>query len=129
MFAQQGLAKVLSDPRLATFDGQEALIFAGDQIPITNTTTAGNPPVTSETVTFQPIGVTLKVVPKVNADRTISVVGAPGGDDGDVVYRSTPTNPNGLPNISIREAVTQLTVADGDTIVIGGLMRYSESRR
>ncbi len=47
LFEQQGLAKVLSDPQISTFDGQEALIFAGDQIPINNTTTAGNPPVTS----------------------------------------------------------------------------------
>jgi len=126
LFIQQGHAKVLSDPQIATFDGQEALIFAGDQIPISNTTTAGNPPVTSETITFQPIGVTLKVVPKVNADRTISVSVHPVVTTATSFTPPTPTNPNGLPNISIREAVTQLTVADGDTIVIGGLMKYSD---
>jgi len=126
LFEQQGLAKVLSDPQISTFDGQEALIFAGDQIPINNTTTAGNPPVTSETVTFQPIGVTLKVVPKVNADRTINVSVHPVVTTATSFTPPTPTNPSGLPNISIREAVTQLTVGNGDTIVIGGLMRYSD---
>jgi len=107
-FIQNGSAKVLSDPRLATYDGQEALIFAGDQIPIVNTTTAGEPPVTTETVTFQPIGVTLKIIPKVNADRTISVQVHPVVTVATSFTPATPQNPNGLPIISIREAVTTL---------------------
>lgn len=119
-------AKVLSDPRLATFDGQEALIFAGDQIPIVNTTTAGNPPVTSETVTFQPVGVTLKIVPKINSDRTITVLAHPLVTTATSFTGATTTNPNGLPIIATREAVTNLRVADGDSVILGGLMRYSD---
>lgn len=119
-------AKVLSDPRIATFDGQEALIFAGDQIPIVNTTTAGNPPVTSETVTFQPVGVTLKIVPKINADRTINVLAHPLVTTATSFTAPTSTNPNGLPIIASREAVTSLRVSDGDSVVLGGLMRYSD---
>ena len=119
-------AKVLSDPRLATFDGQEALIFAGDQIPIVNTTTAGNPPVTSQTVTFQPVGVTLKIVPKINSDRTISVLAHPLVTTATSFTPATSANPNGLPIIATREAVTSLRVSDGDSVVLGGLMRYSD---
>jgi type IV pilus assembly protein PilQ len=119
-------AKILSDPRLATFDGQEALIFAGDQIPIVNTTTAGNPPVTSQTVTFQPIGVTLKIVPKINSDRTINVLAHPLVTTATSFTPATQQNPNGLPIIATREAVTSLRVPDGDSIVLGGLMRYSD---
>ena len=77
-------------------------------------------------MTFQPIGVTLKVVPKVNADRTINVSVHPVVTTATSFTPPTPTNPSGLPNISIREAVTRLTVGNGDTIVIGGLMRYSD---
>jgi type II secretory pathway component GspD/PulD (secretin) len=121
-----GTARVLSDPRLATYDGQEALIFAGDQIPIVNTTTAGNPPVTSETVTFQPIGVTLKIVPKINSDRTINVLVHPLVTTATSFTPGTSTNPNGLPIVATREAVTSLRVADGDSVVLGGLMRYSD---
>jgi type IV pilus assembly protein PilQ len=119
-------AKVLSDPRLATHDGQEALIFAGDQIPIVNTTTSGNPPVTTETVTFQPIGVTLKIVPKIYADRTIEVLAHPLITTATSFTPGTSTNPNGLPIIATREAVTSLRVADGDSVVLGGLMSYSD---
>jgi type IV pilus assembly protein PilQ len=125
-FVSEGYAKVLSDPRIATPDGQEALIFAGDQIPIVNTTTAGNPPVTTSTVTFQPIGVTLKIIPKVNADRTITVQVHPVVTTVTSFTQPTPENPSGLPNISIREAVTSLRVADGDSIILGGLMQYSD---
>lgn len=121
-----GNAKVLSDPRLATFDGQEGLIFAGDQIPIVNTTTAGNPPVTTQTVTFQPIGVTLKIVPKINSDRTINIIAHPLVTTATSFTPSTGSNPNGLPIIATREAVTQLRVADGDSMILGGLMRYSD---
>ena len=121
-----GTAKVLSDPRLATYDGQQALIFAGDQIPIVNTTTAGNPPVTSQTVTFQPIGVTLKIVPKINSDRTINVMVHPLVTTATSFTPGTSTNPNGLPIVATREAVTSLRVGDGESVVLGGLMRYSD---
>jgi type IV pilus assembly protein PilQ len=119
-------AKVLSDPRISTFDGQEALIFAGDQIPIVNTTTSGNPPVTSETVTFQPIGVTLKIVPKINSDRTINMLVHPLVTTATSFTAATVNNPNGLPIIATREAATSARIADGDSVVIGGLMRYSD---
>jgi type II secretory pathway component GspD/PulD (secretin) len=125
-FVQNGNAKVLSDPRVATYDGQEALIFAGDQIPIVNTTTSGNPPVTSQTVTFQPIGVSLKIVPKINSDRTIGVLVHPLVTTATSFTPATAQNPNGLPIIATREAVTSLRVADGDSVVLGGLMRYSD---
>lgn len=121
-----GTAKVLSDPRVATPDGQEALIFAGDQIPIVNTTTSGNPPVTSQNVTFQPIGVTLKITPKINSDRTIMVQVHPLVTTATSFTPGNSTNPNGLPIIATREAVTSLRVADGDSLVLGGLMRYSD---
>ncbi len=123
---QEGFAKVLSDPRVGTFDGQEALIFAGDQIPIVNSTTAGNPPVTTQTVTFQPIGVTLKVIPKVNADRTITVQIHPVVTTATSFTAATATNPNGLPIIATREAVTSMQVGDGDSIILGGLMKFSD---
>jgi type IV pilus assembly protein PilQ len=127
-FVQHGSAKVLSDPRLSTYDGQEALIFAGDQIPIVNTTTAGNPPVTTETVTFQPIGVTLKIVPKVNADRTIDVLVHPLVTTASSFTPATSNNPNGLPIITTREAVTSVRVGDAESVVLGGLMTYSDIR-
>jgi type IV pilus assembly protein PilQ len=123
---QNNNAKVLSDPRIATFDGQEALIFAGDQIPIVNTTTAGNPPITSQTVTFQPIGVTLKIIPKINADHTINVIVHPLVTTATSFTPATANNPNGLPIIATREAATSARVADGDSVVLGGLMRYSD---
>ena len=118
-FVSQGHAKVLSDPRVATFDGQEALIFAGDQIPIINTTTAGNPPVTTQTVTFQPVGVTLKVIPKINADRTVTVMIHP-------VVTTVTKIVAGNPQIAVREAVTSLAIPDGGSFILGGLLKFSD---
>ena len=125
-FVQTNNAKVLSDPRIATPDGQQALIFAGDQIPIVNTTVSGNPPVTSQSVTFTPVGVTLKIVPKINSDRTINVMVHPLVTTATSFTAATAQNPNGLPIIATREAVTNMRVADGDSVVLGGLMRFSD---
>ncbi len=122
----EGKAKVLSDPRVATPDGQEALIFAGDQIPIVNTTVSGNPPVTAQTVTFQPIGVTLKIVPKVNADRSVTVQLHPVVTTATSFTAPSTGFPAGLPLIAIREAVTSLQVPEGGSVVLGGLIRYSD---
>jgi type IV pilus assembly protein PilQ len=126
-FVSEGKAKVLSNPRVATPDGQEALIFAGDQIPIVNTTSAGNPPVTAQTVTFQPVGVTLKIIPKILADKTVLVQIHP------VVTTVTSnvvitvnSSSNTVPIISIREAVTSLAIPDGGSLILGGLMKYSD---
>lgn len=125
-FVAEGKAKVLSNPRVATPDGQEALIFAGDQIPIVNTTVSGNPPVTAQTVTFQPIGVTLKIIPKVNADRSVTVQLHPVVTTATSFTAPSTGFPAGLPLIAIREAVTSLQVAEGASIILGGLIRYSD---
>lgn len=72
---------------------------------------------------------TLEVTPQINADDTVTMFLAPIMED----QTGTVRGPNGeqLPIISSQELETQVTVADGETVVLGGMIRKqkSENRR
>ena len=118
-------AKVLSAPRIATLDGNKATILVGDKFPIfTVTTQAG---VTTTTTTFQDVGVKLEVTPRVNSGDLITVSLKPE------VSRileiiTAPDNSAQAPRIGTRSAETTLTVKDGQTIVLGGLISQEERK-
>ncbi|HEY6101805.1 MAG TPA: secretin N-terminal domain-containing protein [bacterium] len=117
-------ARILSAPRIATLDGNKATILVGDKVPIfTVTTQAG---VTTTTTTFQDVGVKLEVTPRVNTNnlmtvnlkpevsRVVEIVSGPGGAQ--------------APRVGTRSVDTTLTVPDGQTIVIGGLISQEERK-
>jgi general secretion pathway protein D len=117
-------ARILSAPRIATLDGNKATILVGEKVPIfTVTTQAG---VTTTTTTFQEVGVRLEVTPRVNSanlitvnlkpevSRVLEIVSGPGGAQ--------------APRVGTRSADTTLTVPDGQTIVMGGLISQEERK-
>jgi type II secretory pathway component GspD/PulD (secretin) len=117
-------ARILSAPRIATLDGNKATILVGDKVPIfTVTTQAG---VTTTTTTFQDVGVKLEVTPRVNTNnlmtvnlkpevsRVVEIVSGPGGAQ--------------APRVGTRSVDTTLTVTDGQTIVMGGLISQEERK-
>lgn len=112
--AEQGKAKILANPTIATMDGRRALIRTGDDIPLVIRQIFGNT-VLENVVTFR-AGVTLEIIPKISPDGLITVILKP------TVSTITGTTPQGAPQISVREVQTMLTVRDGETIVIGGLL-------
>jgi type II secretory pathway component GspD/PulD (secretin) len=114
LLVEQGKAKVLATPTVATLDGRKALIRTGDDIPLVTRQIFGGI-VIENVVTFR-AGVTLEILPKISPEGTIAVILRP------VVSTITGTTPQGLPQISTREVQTTLVVRDGETIVIGGLL-------
>jgi len=121
---KKGKLKVLSDPKVATLNNKEAIINITDQVPYTTTDSAvgsGGATVTTQKVTYVPSGIILKVTPSINSDGRIAmhlnpeVSQASGG---------TPTTP---PNTNTRSTDTNVIVRDGETIVIGGLIRDNQS--
>lgn len=107
---------VLSRPYLVTLDNQEAEIEVGDQIPYKVLNQYG---ITS--YEFKSATVRLVVKPHVNNDQTITIEIRPNAD-----YQNGST-PDGVPIIATRKANTRVKVGNGKTIVIGGLMRESET--
>ncbi len=110
-------AKLISNPRITTMDNREATILVGKEIPLIVADEAGNP-ITELTK----IGIMLRVTPHVNSDRTITLDLHPEVSD----LQSEATAQGGV-IITTSEADTRVIVGNGETAVIGGLIKEIES--
>jgi type IV pilus secretin PilQ/predicted competence protein len=113
MLEKTNKANIISNPRITTMDNREASILVGKEIPLIVADEAGNP-ITELTK----IGIMLRVIPHVNADRTITLDLHPEVSE----LQSESTSQGGV-IISTSEADTRVVVADGETAVIGGLIK------
>jgi type IV pilus assembly protein PilQ len=117
MLERTNKANIISNPRITTMDNREASILVGKEIPLIVADEAGNP-ITELTK----IGIMLKVIPHVNADRTITLDMHPEVSD----LQSESTAQGGI-IISTNEADTRVVVKNGETAVIGGLIKNSQT--
>ncbi len=118
--SSKGRVRTLSTPRLLTLEHQEAEVIIGDRLGYKVTTTINQ--VTSESIEFIESGVILKVTTFVDQAGHIMMDIHP--------EVSTGTVTDGIPSISTTEVSTQLLAEDGQTVLIGGLIKnsLSESR-
>jgi general secretion pathway protein D len=116
---RDGLAQVLAEPTILTIDNQEASIAITSHIAMASKTTIS----TQGTITIEPIygdvGVTLKVVPHVNNDDFVTMTIEPEVSS---ASRSS-FFPDDAVDTRKRTASTTVMAQDGETIVIGGLVR------
>jgi general secretion pathway protein D len=129
----KSLVKILSADVIMTSHAKPGEVIVGEQDPIINgssstptgaTAVGSSALTTTESITYQSIGLDLKVTPLI-------------GDDGDVqltidqlvnnISGNTPINGNPQPIIANREAKSFLTVKDGEMIVLGGLQQTQKS--
>jgi len=108
---------ILSRPYLITLDNKEAVIEVGDQIPYKVLNQYG---ITS--YEFKAATIKLSVKPHINNDQTITVEITPNAD-----FQNGQT-PDGIPIIARRMANTTVKIENDATIVIGGLMRESNTK-
>ncbi len=118
----------LSAPRIMTLNNQEASILIGTKYPILKSEQNQAPGATSSITTitldyYQDIGIQLNVVPQVCATDYINMVIHPS-----VTSYTTTKGTNEYPVIDIREAETRVLMRDGETIVIGGLLKDVKSK-
>jgi len=116
-----GLSKVIAAPKVTTLDKREAKISQGESIPFQTTSLQGTQTtfvdanlelnVTPQITSRDPKEVGKQIMMKVRATR--NAVGA----------RSNPAGPS----IDRREATTQVTIRDGETMVIGGVFIDTQS--
>ena len=115
----------LSAPKILTLSGQEALILIGQKYPIIETQisgTAGN--ATINLAYYQDIGIQLYVVPQISGDeKYINMIVHPV-----ISSFSETVSDNDYPILVTREAETQVLMMDGETIVIGGLLKDVKSK-
>ncbi|MCB2148970.1 MAG: type IV pilus secretin PilQ [Deltaproteobacteria bacterium] len=106
-----GNGKILSAPKIATLNNKKAKIKQGQEIGYLERDSAGG-----SSVKFKDVDLMLEVTPHVTPDNRISM---------DIVIQKNDVTGfvDGVPVISTNEAQTQLLVNDGDTIVIGGIIK------
>lgn len=118
-------AKVVSNPTVVTLNNTEAFINIGKEYPIPNYTyneQRGSFEVAG--FTYKPIGIILKVIPQVNARGFIKLTIEPevsSFNEADSVNFGGATGAR-IPVIQTKKARTQISLKDGNTMGIGGLM-------
>lgn len=120
----KGGGRILATPRILALNGTPAQILTGDALPIVSTTIYPGPPtITQQTVNYIAVGVNLQIQPRITNDRFItSHIFAEVSS----VTAFVPTQQGNVPQISLRQASTMATVADGQPFVIGGLLQDEE---
>ncbi len=121
----QSQVKIVSNPTIVTLNNTEAVINVGQERPIPRyqyNQQTGNLEVNG--FDFKPIGVILKVTPQVNSRGFIKLMVAPEVSQSlnNVIF-----NGNAIPIIDTRKTNTQVSLRDGFTMGIGGLLTASSS--
>jgi Flp pilus assembly secretin CpaC len=125
---QKGNARILSQPNISAVEGADAQITIGGTrpIPITSTTGGGAGSV-NNSVVFRNFGIILTMRPTLTDDDTIILqIRA----DVTNIDPTTAVNLGGaiIPGETVRSVNTTITVREGDTIVMGGLITNERSQ-
>jgi general secretion pathway protein D len=124
-------AKVVAAPHILVADNREASIQVGQQIPLATSQT--NTPInsgtavvntTTSTIEYKDIGIILKVKPQVNDSGLVALELSQ-----EISSLGPAVSVGGLDEVSINktQANSNLVARDGETIVIGGLIREDTS--
>lgn len=111
----EGRGEVVSSPRVITANQKEAIIEAGTEIPYQEASSSG-----ATSISFKKAVLSLRVTPHITPDDRIIMDLAVNKDSVGEVFA-------GVPSIDTNEVTTQVLVANGDTVVLGGIFE-SENR-
>lgn len=116
-FEEQGDVRIVSSPRILTLDNKKAMIKQGAQYAYQDVNAEGTPG-----VKFKDIDLLLEVTPHVTPDNRISMTVHLTKND--VASISS----DGVPTLATNEAETELLVNNNDTVVIGGVVKTTQSQ-
>ena len=112
----EGYTNILSAPKIVTLDNKKAKIKQGFEVPYQERDSSGN-----ATVRFKDVDLLLEVTPSVTPDDRISLTIFVTKNE---VFQETDIGPA----LSTNEAQTEILMDDGDTVVIGGILKSTKVR-
>ena len=123
-----GETKLLSSPRISALNNEEAKIFIGTKEFYTTSTTtvSSGTPTTAVTIHFIDVGVQLKVTPIINDEGFVLMKIRP--EVSRVDRTVTVATGDKIPVVDTTTAETRVMVKDGNTIIIGGLIKNEGAR-
>jgi Flp pilus assembly secretin CpaC len=123
-------ARILSEPSLVVTDGSEGSILVGGEIPIpvAQASNGTNGVSASVTIEYKPYGVRLLVGAAVVGGGAVQMTVTPEVSQLDY-NNAVQISGFAVPGLSVRRATSTLQMADGETLVIGGLYSNTASRQ
>jgi type IV pilus assembly protein PilQ len=109
---EQGKGKIVSAPKILTLNNKAATIEQGSEVPYQELSTEGVP-----TTAFAEAKLSLKVTPQITPDDRIALKVTTNKDE---IVGYSPLN---VPILSINKTESELLVDNGETIVIGGVIK------
>ncbi len=122
---QQSRLEVLSRPTLVVRNGEEGIINIGNQVPIVEASRLNDTGQTQSTIGREDVGIVLTTTPQISPDGyvTIQLV----QEISQIGENVQLTEGVASPIFINREVDTNVTVRDGETVVIGGLIQTRDS--
>jgi len=129
-----GRFRVISRPMVFTSNNKKAIIASGTEIPVpvstlssvvANTGVTGGNIGQQSNIQFKKVALQLEVVPLINSEKEVSL---------DILQKidslagNTIIDGNSIPNIATRYIRTNVSAANGSTIVLGGLITDSKQK-
>ena len=113
---------ILSTPHILTIDNQEAEFNVGESIAVPSNSRMDMNNNMYYTFEYQPVGLKLKLTPHITTGDKITLELYVEANS---VLGSTTASLNAIipPNLAKRDIRTKISIQDGSTIVVGGLMR------
>lgn len=124
-FKQDVDAKILANPKVRVVSGKNAKVHIGDRVPLRAATIVDATGQTRTTFDYRDVGVRLNVEPTIHLDNScivklgleVSSLGENLGTAAEPAY-----------SIGTRNAETSMLLRDGETAILGGLIRDEERR-
>ena len=130
--ATKGKLEVLSRPQVMASDNQQAEIKIGQRVPIITSSRSSDVTSTTastfNTISYQDVGILLTVTPRINDDGFIRLEVAPEVSSVATTSVQISKDVNAVV-INNRSAKTTVSVQDGHTIVLGGLITTKNDER
>ncbi|MBZ0135798.1 MAG: hypothetical protein K8I27_05455 [Planctomycetes bacterium] len=120
LLANEGRVKTLSQPTQMVSNRQTANITVGQEIPYLESSSTAGAGATTASVSFKDVSITMDVTPTVLESGLVRL---------EVSFRvaevigNIAIEGNNTPVLSTRESTTDVFIRDGETLVMGGLMR------
>lgn len=114
---KSGNGEIISQPKVVTADKETARILKGTEVPYQETSKSG-----ATSVAFREASLSLEVTPQITPDNKVIMAVRVTKDEPDYVNAL-----NNVPPIRKNEVNAKVRVADGETIVIGGVYSTSQN--
>ena len=120
---QVGETNLLANPRIRVRNREKAKIHIGERVPVITTNVSSVAALTTESVSYLDVGIKLEVEPSIQMEHVVIKTGL---EVSSVVATITTKSGSTVYQVGTRNASTTLTLRDGETQVLAGLLQRNE---